>query len=174
MQWEGERCAPLASAGELEIPPSFCSEALALEKLLTPQRNASSAACPSGIANLSRLIPSAGNRVRSPDPSDPLGHPLRTRDLGPTLASMAHFLTVCRGGQPVPARAEGLGAGPVGGEAALGLSGGLTVLPAPLPRARRLMRILRPIVQIAGHWQRYPPWRGRGRHAARGSEDGHV
>src|SRR5919108_5693156 len=45
-----------------------------------------------GIVNLSRLIPSSGKRVCHLDPSYPLGSPLRTRDLSPTLESMAHFL----------------------------------------------------------------------------------
>jgi hypothetical protein len=48
----------------------------------------------SGIVNLSRLIPSSGKRVCHLDPSYPLGSPLRTRDLTPTLESMAYFLVV--------------------------------------------------------------------------------
>ena len=49
------------------------------------------------FVNLSRQIPSSGTRVRYSDPSCLLGSQLYTRDLGPTLESMAHFLTVCRG-----------------------------------------------------------------------------
>ena len=49
----------------------------------------------------------------------------------------------------MPSRAEVLGDGPIGGEEALRVARGLEALHAPLPLARRLMRILRPIVQIA-------------------------
>jgi hypothetical protein len=49
-----------------------------------------------GIVNLLRLIPSSGTRICYPGSPSRLGGPLRACDLGPTLESMAHFLTVRR------------------------------------------------------------------------------
>ena len=48
----------------------------------------------------------------------------------------------------MPSRAKVLCDGPVGGEEALGVPGGLEALHAPLPLARRLMRVLGAVVQI--------------------------
>jgi hypothetical protein len=47
-----------------------------------------------GFVNLVRLISLQGKLVRYPDPSCLLGSSLRTRDLGPTLESIPHLLTV--------------------------------------------------------------------------------
>jgi len=62
---------------------------------------------------------------------------------------LPHLVTVFGGREEVTPRSKVLGDGTIRGEEALGLSGGLKPLHAPLPLARRLMGILRPIVQIA-------------------------
>jgi hypothetical protein len=74
----------------------------------------------------------------------------KTRDVLPGVESFPQLLTVLGGGQAVTPWAAVLGDGPVGGEEALRVARGLEALQAPLPLARRLMRMLRPVVQIAG------------------------
>jgi hypothetical protein len=47
-----------------------------------------------GFVNLLRLVSSQGKRVCYPGLPCLLGSPLRARDLGPTLESIPHLLTV--------------------------------------------------------------------------------
>jgi hypothetical protein len=103
----------------------------------------------SGFVNLLRLISSQGKRVRDPDPPCPLGSPLRTCDLGPTLESVAHLLTVRGRGQQMPSRAEVLGNGTIRRQKALGMTGGFEPLHATLTLTRRPMRILTPVIEVA-------------------------
>jgi hypothetical protein len=60
-----------------------------------------------------------------------------------------HLLSIGWGGKEVASRSEVLGNGPIGGEEALGVTGGFKPLHAALPLARGLMGILRAVVQIA-------------------------
>ena len=79
----------------------------------------------------------------------PLGNPLRARDLTPHLASFPHGLTVLVGRQAMTAWSEVLSKGTIRRQKPLRMTRRFEPLHAPLMLARRLMRILCPIVQIA-------------------------
>src|SRR5262249_51899018 len=72
-----------------------------------------------------------------------------SRDLPPNLKSVLHLLSIGGRGQPMAVWAEVLGDRAIGCKEPLGLAPRLKALPVPLPLACRLVRILRPIVQIA-------------------------
>jgi hypothetical protein len=60
-----------------------------------------------------------------------------------------HLVAVFKGREEVAPRSEVLGNGPIGGEKALGVSGRLESLHAPLPLACRLVRVFRAVVEVA-------------------------
>ena len=64
------------------------------------------------------------------------------------LHSIAHFLMVYGCGKPMPTRSKVLGDRAVCGEKPLRVSGGLEPLHTPLPLTGRLMRVLRPVIEI--------------------------
>jgi hypothetical protein len=102
-----------------------------------------------GFVKLLRLRRSSGKRVPLPGPPHPLGSPLRTRDLGPTREALLHLLTVSRRGQSMPSRTEVLSNGSIRRQKALRMPGGFEPLHAIFPLARRPMRVLTPIIEIA-------------------------
>ena len=56
----------------------------------------------------------------------------------------------------MPARTEMLGDGTIGREEPLGVTGRLKALHAPLPLARRPMRVLAPVIEITTLAMLYP------------------
>ena len=72
-----------------------------------------------------------------------------TRHLPPGLKSLRHLLAVPAGWEAVAPRLEVLGNRSVRGEKALRVSWRLEPLHAPLPLARRLVGVLRSIIQVA-------------------------
>jgi hypothetical protein len=83
-----------------------------------------------GLVNLLRLRLSSDALVCHPGPTYPLGGPLRTRNLGPTLETIPHLLAVrgCR--QQMPAWSEVLGDGSIRRQKALGMTRGFESLHA--------------------------------------------
>jgi hypothetical protein len=67
----------------------------------------------------------------------------------PALEPLDHLLSIGLGAEKVTSWADVLGDGSVRREKALGVPGGFEPLHPPLPLARGLMRMLRPIVQVA-------------------------
>jgi hypothetical protein len=67
----------------------------------------------------------------------------------PALDALDHLLSIGRGAKEVASRAEVLSDGPIGGEEPLRPSGRFEALHTPLLLARRLMGILRTVVEVA-------------------------
>ena len=72
-----------------------------------------------GIVNLLGLRLVSDAQAVYSDSICPLGSPLRTRYLGPTLESFSHLSAVIGRGQQMPSRSEVLGNGAVCGQKAL-------------------------------------------------------
>jgi hypothetical protein len=79
----------------------------------------------------------------------PLCGQCHVRDCLPNLQSILHLLTIRGRGKPMPTRTEMLGDGTTGGEEPLGVPKGLEPLHMPLPLAGGLVRVLRPVIEIA-------------------------
>jgi hypothetical protein len=94
----------------------------------------------------------------------PLGGQGWSHELLPELESVPHLLTIRGCGHPMAVRAEVLGGETIGREEPLGLDRGLEPLPAALPLAGGLVRVLCAIVEIPGLLM-FPP----GDHLRRGS-----
>ncbi len=75
--------------------------------------------------------------------------PGRAGDLSPGLELLRHLLTVCRGRAEVTSWSEVLDNGTIGGEEALGMPWRLEPLHAALALAGGLMRVFRPVIQVA-------------------------
>jgi hypothetical protein len=75
--------------------------------------------------------------------------PGRAGDLSPCLELLRHLLTVFGGRVEVTSRAEVLDNGAIGGEEALGVPWRLEPLHAALALAGGLMRVFRPVIQVA-------------------------
>jgi hypothetical protein len=70
------------------------------------------------------------------------------RDCLPDLESVLQLLPIGGRGKPMPARAEVLRDGAIGGQKSLGVARGFELLHTPLPLTSGLMRVLRPTVEI--------------------------
>jgi len=77
-----------------------------------------------GFVNLLRLRLSSDALVCHPGLTYPLGGPLRTCNLGPTLETLPHLLAVRRGRPQMQARSEVLGNEAIRRQKALGMLGG--------------------------------------------------
>ena len=102
-----------------------------------------------GFVKLLRLRRSSGKRVPLPGPTHPLGGPLRTCNFSPTLESLPHLFAVPGRGQQMPSWSKVLGNGTIRRQKTLGMTCGLEPLHAILPLARRPMRVLTPVIEIA-------------------------
>ena len=98
--------------------------------------------CPDGGETSHRFLPSGGQGWR--------------HDLLPELKSVLHLLTIRGCGHPLSVRAAALGAESRGREEPLDLARGLEPVPAALPLAGGLVRILCAIVEIP-RWPMFPP-----------------
>jgi Adenylate and Guanylate cyclase catalytic domain len=74
-----------------------------------------------GFVKLLRLRRSSGKRVPLPGPTHPLGGPLRTCHVSPTLEALPHLFAVLRRGQQMPSGSEVLGNGSIRGHKSLGM-----------------------------------------------------
>src|SRR4051812_23402741 len=75
----------------------------------------------------------------------PSGH---AGDLGPGLEGLGSGCSILAGGAVIAAEVEEVADLVVGGEEALSLAGRLEALHLPLPSSGRLMRILRPVIEM--------------------------
>jgi hypothetical protein len=90
----GDDVSPEEQDGDVVFKHLKLADSGLLQPRIHEHRFKKPATIQEGIVNLLRLIPSSGKRVCYPGPPGLLGGPLRTCDLGPTLESMAHFVTV--------------------------------------------------------------------------------
>jgi hypothetical protein len=73
----------------------------------------------------------------------------QARDFPPVLESLTHLLAIHCGREPVAPRSEVLGEGTIGRKKALGVSWRFELLHASFPLTRGLVRIFRPITEVA-------------------------
>jgi hypothetical protein len=95
------------------------------------------------------MIPSSGRELGGVHLTRPLGGHCRARDFPPALESVGHFSAVLGGRKLVTSRSEVLGDGTIRGQKPVGVLWRLKPLHAPLPLARRLVGIFRPIIEVA-------------------------